>query len=120
MSAVEFLLEEPDDELGRLLYELRWLVLKHPIAARAAYRALLAEGRRFAETDEGRVWRERLRRSELIRRGTAVFELGTLGALDSDSVLPTQLIDAFARAAVREDLEEALARRSEPMDPGDE
>lgn len=115
-SMLDLLVDEPDDELSRLLFELRWLVIKHPVAAQAAYRALVAEGRRFAQTDEGRAWRERLERSELVRRGTALFELGTLGMLDGDTdrVLPTQLVDAFARAAARRDLEEALARRLEP------
>lgn len=115
-SMLDLLVDEPDDELSRLLFELRWLVIKHPIAAQAAFRALVAEGRRFAQTEEGRAWRERLERSELVRRGAAVLELGTLGMLDGDTdrVLPTQLVDAFARAASRRDLEEALARRLEP------
>jgi hypothetical protein len=110
------LVDEPDDELSRLLSELRWLLVKHPIAAQAAYRALVREGRAFAQTDEGRAWRARLERSELVRRGTSLFELGTIGMLDADSdqLLPTQLIDAFARAASRSDLEEAIARRLEP------
>lgn len=115
-SMLDLLVDEPDDELSRLLFELRWLVIKHPVAAQAAFRTLVAEGRRFATTDEGQAWRARLENSELVRRGAAVFELGTLGMLDGDSerVLPTQLIDAVARAASRRDLEEALARRLEP------
>src|SRR5512139_272528 len=115
-AMLALLVDEPDDELSRLLYELRWLLFKHPIAAQAAYRALVREGRAFARTEEGRAWRARLERSELIRRGTSLFELGTMSMLDpdSDQVLPTQLIDAFARAASRRDLEEALARRLEP------
>lgn len=116
VSAFELLVDEPDDELSQLLFSLRWMVVQHPIAAQAAYRALVAEGRRFGATEEGRRWRERLAGSELIRRGTSLWELGTLGMLDGDSerVLPTQLIDAFARAAARRDLEEAIARRLEP------
>lgn len=115
-SMLELLADESDDELSRLLFELRWLVLKHPLAAQAGFRALVAEGRRFAETDEGRAWRARLAGSELVRRGTSIVELATLGMLDADAdgVLPTQMIDAFARAASRRDLEDALARRMEP------
>lgn len=116
----ELLLAEPGDELSRLLFELRWLALRHPIATRAAVRALIAEGRRFAATPGGAAWRARIETSELARRGSSLFELGTLGMLDGDpdAVLPTQLIEAFARAAGRRDLEEALARRLEP-DPLD-
>lgn len=112
----DLLANEPEDELSRLLYELRWLVLQHPVAAQAAYRALVAEGRAYAETEEGRRWRERFAGSELVRRGKSVWELGTLGMLDaeSDRVLPSQLVEAFARAASRRDLEDALARRLEP------
>jgi hypothetical protein len=113
-SMLELLADEPGDELSRLLFELRWLVLKHPFAVQAAVRALIAEGRQFGVTEEGRAWRRRLEGSELVRRGTSIVELATLGVLDSDAPLPTQLIDAFARAAARRDLEEALARRLEP------
>jgi hypothetical protein len=115
-SLLELLVAEPSDELARLLFELRLLVLKHPLAAQAAVRTLVAEGRSFGATEEGQAWRARLEHSELVRRGAGIFELGTLGMLDpdSDAVLPTQLIDAFARAASRRDLEEAIARRLEP------
>lgn len=113
---LELLVDEPTDELSRLLFELRWLVLKHPLAAQAAVRTLVAEGRKFGTTDEGQAWRAKLEHSELVRRGAGLFELGTLGMIDADSdaALPTQLIDAFARAASRRDLEEAIARRLEP------
>ncbi|HEX4352055.1 MAG TPA: hypothetical protein VHZ95_04055 [Polyangiales bacterium] len=109
--------DEPDDDLSRLLVELRWLALKHPIAAAAATRALREEGRRFAETSDGVVWKERLSRSELVRRGQLIWDVGTLGALDHDDrerLLPSALVDAFARAAARADLEIAIARRTEP------
>lgn len=115
-SMFDLLVDEPQDELSRVLYELRWLIVKHPIAARAAYRALSAEGRRYASTPEGAAWRARLEGSELVRRGRSIFELGTLGMLEGDdhATLPTELIDAFARAAGRRDLETALAQRLEP------
>jgi len=109
------LVDEPEDELSQLLVELRWLVLKHPIAIRAACRALRAEGVRFAATDEGEAWRRRLAGSELIRRGELICDVGLLGALDADecSIVPGELIDAFARASARRDLETAVARRTE-------
>lgn len=115
---LEALTEEPRDDLSRLLIELRWLIVKHPIAARAAFRSLVAEGRRFTATDEGSRWRRRLEGSPLIRRGRTVWELATLNMLDEDpsQVLPTQLIDAFCHAAARTDLEPALAHSLEPGD----
>ena len=69
---LDLLLETPDDELGQLLADLRWLVVRHPVATRSAARALMEEGRRFAETDEGRTWKRRLAGSELVRRGQVV------------------------------------------------
>lgn len=109
------LFEEPTDELSRLLAELRWLTLRHPIAARSAVRALVAEGRRFASTPEGLAWKERLAASELVRRGQLLWDVGTWGALDAEDgpLLPTQVLDAIARACSRTDLETAIATRVE-------
>lgn len=115
---LDALTEEPRDELSSLLVELRWLIVKHPIAARAAFRSLVAEGRRFAATEDGARWRRRLEGSPLIRRGRAVWELATLNMLDEDAArpLPTQLIDALCHAAARTDLEPALAHRLDIAD----
>jgi len=112
------LVDEPEDELAHLLVELRWLVLKHPIAARAIVRALREEGRRFAATPDGKAWSVRLAGSELIRRGQLVWNVGTAGALDHDDnrMLPSELVDAFARASARRDLESAISIRTEPRD----
>jgi hypothetical protein len=106
---------EETDELSVLLRELRWTIIKHPIAARAAFRALVAEGRAYAQTPEGEQWRARLADSALIRRGRSVWELATCNMLDEDAsrALPTQLIDAFCHAATISDLEPQLAKRLE-------
>ena len=116
-SLIELLAGDPSDELSALLAELRWIVLKHPLAARAAARALIAEGRKFAATEDGARWRRRLAGSELVRRGQVVWEAGTMNALDDgDGTLPTDLIDAFCYAATRRDLEPALSRALEPRE----
>lgn len=117
---IDLLFEQPHDELGQLLADLRWLVLRHPVATKRAARALIEEGRRFAETEDGEAWKRRLAGSELVSRGQLVLDVGTWGALDSeeDHLLPTQVIDALARASARRDLETELARRVE-VDEGD-
>lgn len=112
----EQFVREPDDELARALWHAHILLVKHPVAARAAFRTLAAEGRRFAETKEGKVWKERLKGSSLIRRGRSVWELATLGMLnESPQMLPTQFIDMLAYAAGLADLEPTLARAVEPL-----
>lgn len=112
---LDLLFEQPADELSKLLGELRWLTLRHPVAARKAVRALVEEGKQFAATEEGKEWRERLRGSELVQRGQVLWEVGTWGALEADDerLLPTQVIDAFSRASARRDLERAIASRVE-------
>ncbi|MFO0605822.1 MAG: hypothetical protein U0324_21745 [Polyangiales bacterium] len=106
----------PDDaameEIVRLLRSLQLVLLKHPAASQAAFRALVHEGRRFASTPEGAAWKRRLAGSELVRQGQAVWEGVTLNMLeaDTDRVFPSMLLDAFVAAAGLDALEQALAR----------
>ena len=65
---------EPVEETARLLRSLQAALLMHPFAARAAIRVLVAEGRAFAETEEGRRWRERLDRSSAMRTARTLWE----------------------------------------------
>lgn len=109
------------DDLALVLHEVRWLMVRHPLAARAVYRALAAEGRRFATSAEGKAWAERLASSELVRRVQLLWEVASGNALDdaSGQVLPSQLIDAFCRAAARDDLERALGSSVTSPESGD-
>jgi hypothetical protein len=111
-SLLDDWLAEPDDELGRFLQAMRMVLLKHPVAAQAAFRALSAEGRRYATTPEGAAWKDRLAGSELMQRGRSVWELATLNMLDEggSNMLPTQYVDALCYAAGLADLEPRLAR----------
>lgn len=121
LALLERIAAEPEDELTSALWEAQRLLVKHPVAARAAFRALVAQGRRFAETNEGARWKERLVGSELVRRGRSVWELATLGMLDeSPRVLPTQFVDMLSYAAGLADLEPVLARAAEPPRVGED
>jgi len=105
-----------DDAAARLIAWVQRLLFKHPAAAQAAHRALVAEGRRFAETDEGRVWRARLDASETLRRCRPLWEAATLNVLDDDGdgdALPSQLIDLVAQAVSRGDLDAWTATLTE-------
>jgi hypothetical protein len=101
-----------DDELQRLLREGQYLLLQHPVAAQAAFSALVAEGRRYARTEAGRQWQARLRGSDLIRRGRVVWEVVTLKMLEErpPNVMPTTYLDAMVQATASPELEPLLAK----------
>jgi hypothetical protein len=105
-------LQPDDDELVRLLHEAQYVLLKHPVAAQAAFAALVAEGRRYARSEAGRRWEARLRGSDLIRRGRVVWEVVTLKMLEESTpnVLPTTYLDAMVNATASPELEPLLAR----------
>jgi hypothetical protein len=81
---------------ARLIHLLQSIILKHPIAANAAYRALISEGLLFAQTPEGLQWRQKLAGSELLHRARLVLDLPGLSMLDLDrkQTLPSSYLDA--------------------------
>ena len=102
----------------RLLQQLQIAALKHPVAARALFQALAAEGRAFARTPEGQVWRDRLAGSDLLHRARIALELPGFSNLTApgEGALPTNYVDAlFNLAGAREngDLAEALLQWGE-------
>ncbi len=99
-----------DAELRRGLREAQRIIFKYPIVSQAVIAALAAEGRRFSETDEGRLWRARLSRSDLYRRGREIWYLGTSGVFGEKStgVLPSAMVEAFVQAASRLDIESVV------------
>lgn len=101
-----------DEDLVRALRFLQLLLVKHPVAARAAVRALVAEGRRFAETDEGRAWREALAGTSLVRNGRQLWESTSLALIDEEApaVFPSLILEGLVQAAVHGDLEGLLAQ----------
>lgn len=105
-------LQPDDDELLRILHEAQYLLLQHPVAAQALFAGLVAEGRRYAGTEDGRRWEARLRGSDLIRRGRVVWEVVTLKMLEESTpnVLPTTYLDAMVNATASPELEPLLAR----------
>ena len=103
---------EVDEELGRALEGVRNALLRHPIAAQAAFFALAAEGRRFAQTEEGAQVRERLAHSELFARLRIVWESLSMTAFDerTEAALPSFFLDGVVRAAADAGLESLLSR----------
>jgi hypothetical protein len=90
----------PPDAIEDLLGQLTVVVLRHPVAAQAAFKALMAQGRRFAATPEGERWRAALVHSEFVRRGRAFWEESPLNLLEDhpEAVVPSGIIDAAVRA----------------------
>jgi len=95
-----------------ILGSLQRVLLKHPVACQAAFTALLAEGRRFGDTPEGRLWRQRLVNSSLLQRARLVFDLATLSLLEEGEVnhIPSAYLDAIFLVASGGDTDELLNR----------
>ncbi len=110
-----------EDGLLAALRQAQRLIVRYPVAAQALFAAAVAEGRAYAATPEGAALRERLKGSELIRRGRVVWEVGTLNVLEEEpaTLLPSKVMDALARAASVPDLEPMLTRLFR-VHPGDD
>jgi hypothetical protein len=113
-----------DDLIDQALHQLARAIVKHPLAAQAAYRALVREGRAFAQTDEGRRVRAHLARSELAARLRTAWQLVTFGMLEGDAppgAIPSVLIEALVQAVLRSRFEarlsDALLGRSDGGEP---
>jgi hypothetical protein len=100
----------PDaDELERILQGLQRAVLSHPEAAAGLYRALVAEGRVWSRTPEGKALRERLAGAPVLDRVRLVFDKVTGDWLSADgALLPSTMAEAVVIAAGRPDAEAIL------------
>jgi hypothetical protein len=101
-----------DKEIVAILDSAQIALLKHPVAAQAAFAALVAEGRLFAETDSGRQWLEVLKSSELMRKLRWIWETTSLNMLEEDvnTIVPSTYLEALLRAAGTPDMEILLSR----------
>lgn len=109
------LVSKDEQAVAEVVAEGQRLLFKHPVAAQRVYRALVAEGRRYAETEEGRAWRSRLQASPALRRLRPLWEAATFNVLEAegDSILPTKLIELVAQALSHADIERTTAFLSE-------
>lgn len=108
--------EGDEGELTDLLRRLQLALLEHPVAAQAAFAALMAEGRRFAETPEGAAWKAALEGSELVRNGRRLWDAVSMSMLEEDpaTVVPSAYLEALLRAAASADLEALLGKLDAP------
>lgn len=104
-------IKDKNESLTSLLLEGQRLLVRHPQASRAIVQAFMAEGRRFAATEEGQEWRAALAKSNLIRRGRHIWDAYSLDALlENDSNrLPSAWLDIITAAVSNPDLETILS-----------
>jgi hypothetical protein len=99
-----------EEGLAQVLRRFQVLLLEHPLAAQAAFSALMSEGRRFAATPEGAAWKSTLAGSDLVRNGRKLWETLSLGILEDDAstVVPSVYLEALFQAATSPELEALL------------
>jgi len=110
--------EESNSELElRGLAQLHSLLVAHPAASQAAFAALVAEGRRFAATEQGRRWQEALAASPQMARLRRIFEEVSLNMFEEDAmtVLPSTYVELLAQALDATQLPRLIARWRETL-----
>jgi hypothetical protein len=81
-------LSDKECHLVELLGRLREVALSQPAVGHAITSFLVAEGRRFATTDDGARWLEVLRDSPEVERLRQIWEATTLNVFDDESDAP--------------------------------
>lgn len=101
-----------DNTLLRLLHFFQRLLVRNPEAARAIIQAIVAEGRRFAETSNGQRWKKSLHKSALVQRGRLIWQAyGLDSLLESEPVLvPSDWLDYLIDGMQKADLEIVLSQ----------
>lgn len=105
--------EATEAETLPFLRGLQEMLLRHPQAAREVFGALVAEGRRALETEEGRRQADALRDSDLMHQARLVLQMTSLSLLegaDRPNLLPSAYLDGFFRAAASSDPDALLDR----------
>ncbi len=117
MSVPIVTFSNPDD-LSKLLEGMRDVLMHHPIAAQAAFSALVREGRRFSQTPEGKAHMERLAASELLPRLRLVWDTLGMHAFveEPDEAIPSFFLDGAVQAATLAGLEPLLSSVFEERD----
>jgi hypothetical protein len=101
------------EEVARgTIRKLQRLIMVHPIAARAFVRAMIAEGREVAKTEQGRAWKKDLVGTPLFARVRVLWEACSLHMIEEDEAVlrPTVVLEAVLDAASDVALESSLSR----------
>tara|TARA_R110002072_G_scaffold5527_2_gene35306 strand:- start:15528 stop:15890 length:363 start_codon:yes stop_codon:yes gene_type:complete len=119
MSIPTLTIQDPESEVDEVLLALQSAVLKHPAASQAILSALTAEGRQYAQTEEGKLVLTTLSESDLLQKLWRVWEGTSLWSFnpDEDCILPSAYVDALFMSAGSKDIEsviENLVNKDEP------
>lgn len=104
--------EEGDEGLGALLLEAQRALLMHPIAAQAIFSGLVAEGRRYAETEDGAALLAGLRASPTFARASDAWVTlaGGVVRADPDVVLSSSWVEEIVAVSSALDVVDLYAR----------
>jgi hypothetical protein len=103
--------QEAAGAVERTLEAVQRAIFRYPVATKAAFRALVAEGRRYAETTEGAELLTRLQGSPAVERARLLWEVvGVRAFADDAEALPGFFVDRLAEALRMEPLEPILGR----------
>lgn len=86
------------------------LMMRYPVASRRAIESFCEEGKRFAQTEEGRALKEKLGRSSAMRKARTVWETTTLNLMEEreEALLPSMMLEALFLAGSMKNLEPFL------------
>lgn len=105
-------LAEADEDIEHVLRRYERTYSRYPLAAAAAVRSLIAEGRRYAATSEGKAMKNSLARSPAVRRGRLIWDACGLDVLADSSTkeLAGELVERFLSALSDGGIERALSQ----------
>jgi hypothetical protein len=94
-------LSDDEQRLVDVLYRARGAVIEQPALGQAITSFLVAEGRRYAETEDGRRWLEALRDAPEVERLRRIWEATTLNLLDDHTTggIPAAWVDLLTDLA---------------------
>jgi hypothetical protein len=103
---------DAQEDVVSALYWMRDSIYRYPMVVQAVFSFLVAEGRRFAETEEGEQLRNRLMRSPSSASARMIWELLTTHAFVEKPVhaLPSAFIERFVRLVATRGIEPLISR----------
>jgi hypothetical protein len=110
-QAIPRLVIKDNDLFIKLLRDCQRFLIENPKAARTIARALVAEGRQFAQTSEGQRWKAVAAESELVKHGRIIWQAYGLDAMANEepALTPSEWLDLIMDILNHVDLEAILS-----------